>query len=509
MEFKVTIGENSRVARDSTLAAVCAEMTSVYGPIGLRVEPIKEPSSTAPSSPHTAPPARLVAVEAQPSLEGGTARCERDQALALASGFALPAPLFALGTRVNETGVENAGRSRLEWLEQPTIRDACGDLVERVQGEDRRDVAVELASLTMDDNGWLRSGRRTTPLTGRSFTSLVQRIGCGGAGYLQDGCWPELRAHNVRQQLQAVAVAEQQAVVEWGHQTAKVGFSKAGPEPQPQQVVLRTRNNPKMRGGRETFALVSDRYQTGFGVDVVAKGIGSAIDETARGTVDYDGERLKVNAIWHSDVIPTDYRAGEVFKAGVVIRADDTGAGGVSISACLWRNLCLNLIVIGTSEQKIAALRHIGDLGRIKAAFEAAFAMALSKVAGFRTAWGYATHENVIASVHDLYPETKPMTLEELIPGIFSAVIDREKVPVRARRKDVVPMLVEKFQKDEIDRHAGFTRAAVVNAFSRFAHEEVQDPFHQEELERAAGALLFPKAGRRTLEPLPWAPWSS
>ena len=49
----------------------------------------------------------------------GKLRAFLDEAEAIAAGFSLEPPIYALGTVVNETGVENFKRSRLEFVAMP------------------------------------------------------------------------------------------------------------------------------------------------------------------------------------------------------------------------------------------------------------------------------------------------------------------------------------------------------------------------------------------------------
>lgn len=516
MQFNVSNGGESRTVGDDQLQVVCKELTEKYGPAGLKVEPAGESEhESAASDDDDGPPdtQQTPALPATTAREGevcewGKQRAERDEKLAIANGFAPPQPIYAIGTKVVELGVENARRSRLEWEQLPTITDGCELLRADVVAEQRRDETLPLTSLAMGVDGYLATGDTRYPLASKAFRQLVGRIGCNGAEYLENGCWPELRSHNINEQIQNFRAAEAASLDEWRGKVRKMG-PKAGSPPEPKNVVLRTRRNDVMVDGREIFALVSEKYQAGIGIDFLARAIGAAVPADARGTIDYDGDRAKFNCLWHSDVRADDYVAGEMFKAGVIVRADDTGSGGISVSAIVFRNLCLNLIVIGRDEQKIANIRHVGDLGSLRKQFAQAFEKALTKVEDFRKAWGFAANENVVAKVQELYPETQKLTLQDVIPGIFSAVIEREKVPVRAKRRDAVPMLVQKFYEDEVDQQRGFTRAAVVNAFTRYAHHELNDPFQQEEVERAASGLLFPKKGRSELEALPWEPFGA
>ena len=90
-----------------------------------------------------------------------------------------------------------------------------------------------------------------------------------------------------------------------------------------------------------------------------------------------------------------DLACGDIFKAGVRVRTDDTGGGRIVVEAVLFRNRCLNLIIIG--EAGVPALQqvHRGDLGDIEGRIAVAVREARELIAPFLESWGKARQAKV------------------------------------------------------------------------------------------------------------------
>lgn len=427
------------------------------------------------------------------SIEGRD-RAARDAQLAVDNGFVLRPPVYSLGTTVNETGVENAARSQREHKAKPWAQDVCAELIEVVAAEKRVDLpAVRLSDLRMDSEGQvvfpeshhIFSGVRL-PINQRIFGSLMGRFPCAsGNAYLSD-CPTKLRSINFNH---------------WAVQlrSLEVGGEVKGER----EVVLRTREQGGIRFG---YAAVSPKY-TPYDADTIARALSMAFPSDAKGVADYDGERLRVEGMWHTDVVANEFVAGEIFKAGVVVRTDDTGSGSIRIQSVIWRNLCRNLIILDKAIGVDVSLRHIGSVQELAARFREAFGKALSSVNGFRVAWNAAFQE----SDSDLLRRVQGTTSENLsglspeaaLPGIFNGILERELVPVRGRKADVVPKLLEMHRQDERAADYGVSRASVVNAFTRYAHQVETDPFWADATREGAGRLLSGSRGGAPA-PLPY-----
>lgn len=364
-----------------------------------------------------------------------------------------------------------------------------------IAGEARRDVTAVSKELRMDASGRLvLPGGARLPMTERAFTSLVaaHHSGIGGGAYLAR-CWPKLRALNVNHWLTKIGADE--LAVRNALPAAEVDAW------QPSSLTLRTRKGAKP-GVTEVFGVVSPSY-TAFDVDKIARAIAIAMPKEARAEITYDGQRASFDIRFHSKVKPEHYVAGEFFRAGIRVRTDDTGGGAIQVSSTIWQNLCLNLIIIDEQTQGLARIRHVGSVDELAKRLATALKDAKGTLAHFLKAWDYAVTDTIDATTVDAEPGVEvPSRIEDLLPGIFLGLAQRELVPIR-RPKEAIPQLMKMWGEDT-SAAAGATRGAVVNAITRYAHTVNEDPWHEDELERAAGRILYGTRG--TPAPLPYVP---
>lgn len=409
-------------------------------------------------------------------------RLEMDEAAAKANGFAVKDPIYALGRLVNETGVENARRSRQEFEARPYATDLLDQFGMRIRGERRKDTAVRVADLSMMTNGRLvvrNDFQHQLDIADGAFESLVSRTGIGGSGYLKS-CWPELRSINVNSWMTRIQTTEADALANWHANGRK------GAEPKPSSLVLRVRAHGQ---GRAVYAVVSSQYRA-LDCDAIAAAIRESVPGGARGSVVYDGQQTRFEILFHSDVAAEDYGAGEIFRAGVIVRTNDVGDGSIRVSAVVERNLCLNLIVLDTAEQSVAGIRHIGT--ELPQRFAAAFADAYSKIRGFAESWGAAKADAVaVGAAASSGENLTGLSAREVLAGIIWAQAKRDLVPVRGKRPDVVRDVLKAYDVEPVKTDV-LTRVDVVNAWTRYAHETaaVSDPWIEDDIQTAAGALL-------------------
>lgn len=502
-QVRVTHNGESVVVTESKWMEAADALVEKHGPGVPKVEFIDPVSTVAPTEPAPSEPKKMAEVISLPTAnskrrgididEEGKERSLRDLEAARKAGFAPKETIYERGTMVVDMGVDNARRFRKEWEKKPTVAAYCEDLIAKVQSESRHDATVEMRDLAMDNDGMLTVKGRRIPMTRQAFVGLVNRLGFGGAWYMLEKCWPELRAYNMNEQLGHLREEESLAIAQAAIEAAK---GEGAREKTPEQLVMRTRKNETLNQ-HEAFAFVTPSY-TAFDIDRVASALKEAAPEDARGTVTYDGYKAKFEVLFHSTVEPEKYVAGEFFRAGVIVRTDDSGGGGLRGSGVVWQNLCLNLIVIDEATAGSFNIRHVGDYERLVAQFRKGFEKALRSIDHFRKAWGYAVEENIIETAQKVQKDV-PVSIEEAMPGFFRALLERELVPVKGAKKDAVPKLMEMWRKDE-SAAAGPTRAAVANAITRYAHEVNQDAFMEDEMQSAAGRIIYSKA------PLLWAP---
>ena len=356
------------------------------------------------------------------------------------SGFAPAPPLFAAGTRVLPLGDDNfrIERQRVEAL--PRFRDAADLVSAQVRMENREDVTVRSSAMAMDEDGRLVVDGVAMAMETGSFLQLATLAGFGiGSRYLAQNCPPDLRAHNVNEQLRLQ---------------------------RDRDLVLRTRRAPS--GSRQVFATVTPSYSP-VDTDEVLATVGEWLTD-ARAEVRYDGTGVAVTALWMADNV-VDLAAGDVFKVGVQLRTDDSGRGRIRLSGVAWRNLCLNLIVVDVGQVEVVALVHRGDRERIVAQVREGVETARASVGNFLEAWGHARTVRVDAEVR-----------------IRQLVEEQKLQPRGARERDsVVEAILGAWHAEP-----GNTVADVANAFTRAAHEQSTWPLDfREELERQAARLVY------------------
>jgi hypothetical protein len=413
-----------------------------------------------------------------------TARLDDDASKAQAAGFTLRDPLYALGRKVNETGVENARAARLEYEAKPRVTEAAFAFAEKIASERRKDSTVRVGDVGMSNDGRLTIAQGcpavAIAIDESAFDSLVSRTGIGGAGYLKS-CWPELRAINVNAWTDRIDRREVAKLNAW------VESGQKGAEPEPSKVVLRCRNTEA--GPRSIFAVVSEQYRA-MDCDVIARAIAQTAPFDARGSIVYDGQQARFEVLFHSDVAAGDYGCGEIFRAGVIVRTNDVGDGSIRVSAMVERNLCLNLIILDTAEQQIAGIRHVG--ADLPAKFEAAFATALGKLAAFRESWGYARADAIVESTARASGELlEGMTAREVLAGIVWSQMKRDLVPVRGRKPDVLRAVLQAYDVEPV-KTPTLVRSDVINAWTRYAHETAaqSDVWIEDDIQSAAGRML-------------------
>jgi hypothetical protein len=460
------------------------------------------PRPTPPSMPN---------IEAGAIDAVGAARSLVNRDAAVAAGFSPAAPVYERGSRVNETGVANARRSRVEHDKKPLVVDATTGLIGQIRAEARHIVTAGSNDIAMDDNGNIVIGRESFGISRDAFGALVSRLGYGGTEYLSR-LPAKARAANVNFWREVIAREDPDMASDAELIAQSLGRKPVGTAEEC-SFRLRTLRN----GKEEAFAVVSPEY-TPFDADLIADAIRRVCLSTptmttpldggtfvadlaqARGRVTYDGAKSRFEVMFHSDIPASEYTAGEFFKAGVLIRSDDTGSGACRVVPVIWQNLCLNLLILDLAKGDEISIRHVGSVQKLTRAFEKAFKSSLGKIAHFVKAWGYACKEQVLDATRRAYSSC-PNDAERALPGLFNGALSKGLVSIPGRRRDVVAALVEQWRADtSAAKSAGLTRASVVNALTRYAHTiPMDDPWAEDEIQRDAARLLV-----RASDPIPY-----
>ena len=433
----------------------------------------------------------------------GEARSKLMKEQGEASGFSFRETVYRRGMPVIALGEENARRSIEEHEARPFVGDACRDFVEVIRAENRRDVLVTPTGMRMDGLGRLITEAGNVCLTEKAFGVFLTRMGVGGGTYLAK-CWPKLRAINVNHW--AAKFDEEEKAARELYDRLPLRDRQKLDDPKRDALMLRLRASPL--DVPECYGVVSPSY-TPFNVDKVAEAIRLAMPSDAKADFSYDGHRTSFDVLFHSNVQPTQYVAGEFFKAGIRVRSSDSGDGSIAVSAIVWQNLCLNLLIIDEANKPLDRISHIGDVHALAARLRAALVAGKASLASFLKAWDYAVDDRLTADTLDVPKGVEvPVRFEDALPGIFNGLYERQLVPLK-RPKETIPMLMKAWQSDtsRAAMGGGNTRAAVVNAITRFAHTSPMSAKDQDDLETAAGSLLTLRAPKsHQLAALPYIP---
>ena len=390
----------------------------------------------------------------------GAARALADEVAAKSIGLSPKPPVYEIGSRVNSTGVGNFRRSSEKHEEKPYLIDLAKTFSDRIAGEQRRDFLIPGSALVASDSGIITA---TVPasentsattfdayLTERSMLGLASRVTPGGAKYLAQ-CPPALRAANLNH---------------WLKERGDV------------ELTLRTRNAPEFDGrlaDREIYAACGPKYAS-HDVDEVMRQAAEQIGHDARAKVTYDGYRMTLDAVFHTNVEPAKAVAGEFFKGMIRMRAADDGSGSINVSLGLWRNLCLNLIIIDFSKVLVGKRAHIGaktiaeDVAELMAVANDRIGLVVGK-------WSEANVENVLAR-YDL------QDVDQVFRGL---VVNGAVHATGVRPEEMIQRLHTAWE-----REPGYSKASILNAITRAAHEEEWRSWSDaEDLESTAGELLY------------------
>lgn len=401
--------------------------------------------------------------------ELGAARATADAVKLTQLGFVVPPPLYAVGSLVNSTGVENATRKRLEHDAKPLLGEAVAAFERLIATEKRHDILIDnVSSLRFDDDGsvFLLNGTQIN-FGVASFDMFCRRLDMPrGAGTYLAGIDPDMRAWNLRK---------------WVERNPAKPFKL------------------RIRREREVFAVVSEKY-VDYGADCVAHDLARALEDLPdlRATVDYDGARVQIDATAFSDVKPERYVAGEVFQVGARAGTVDDGTGSAKGGGSAVRNLCLNLYILAEMSAGGFSVAHRGSRAAFRQALRAGFDKASEAARTFVEQW------NGDRQVADIRATVKPAdgisfvptgadaySLNQLLWGVF--VAEQARGALAVGQKELAGVMRAWQVEPESNRRG------IANALTRYAHEGQADPWHANDIEQSAVSMLMSK------RPLEWA----
>lgn len=372
-------------------------------------------------------------------------------------------PIYPAGSRVNETGVRNFAVKRREFDRLPNGVEASMATLKGIVNEQRAESEIDLSLAQFDAaTGAITMNGEAFDLTPTAWGHVFGLCADAPKGAVAHAPHASLAVRAAM--LNDYLPRESKKLVAAYRTTSIEGKPLARPE---------------------VYRLASTKY-TPFDADMVLASLlqsSSDLMESWKGEVRYDGERLALDFLSMPDEV-IDLAAGDVFKIGLRLRANDIREGSITGELVAWRNRCLNLIVIGTLKHNLFSLKHVGSAFDIHAALSGAFAEAEVKFGTFRHDWGVARSEIVIDNA---------MPADRLFEGIAKARI----LSLPGKETEIASNLLSAWMEEP-----GFTRADVVNAVTRSVHESFRwgSAFDADDVEREAGSLLTDRNLKKKIE---------
>jgi hypothetical protein len=388
--------------------------------------------------------------------EAGRARVETDLQASLASGFQHGEALFKLGTPLNARGVRNLGKSRREFEAMPLLADVLASARATIAAEERHDHHGPMHALRVHDDGRLYLPESASdelagglPMNEHAFNQLVSRGRFPHySGSFLRACPSPLQATNMNHFLPL----------------------SVGRKAEPIELLLRTR---RRKDGREIFATLTKWYAK-FDVPELCDVIERLAHEGGRAESRYDGQRFELTLVYHTDIEPEAGVVGEVFKSIVRFQTADDGSSSIKIKPGVFRTLCRNMMIIEHAEQELSVAHNRQNMAE---AVEAAVTQAIGAI-GFSAKWTESRRDRVLEGIYG--------TAE--VEHVFGELVRQGLVQVPGcGREDLIARLVRAWEKEP-----GYTKADLVNAISRAAHEEPwSNPWARSSLEEQAGQYLY------------------
>lgn len=387
-----------------------------------------------------------------PQMRMNVIRLEADAKLAEEAGFALPPPIYSLGTPVNQVGVDNFRSSRVEWEKLPDAKTAAKTARALLMSEERRDIVSSPSAVWAHRNGNLgivdQGDFKITKSALQQLAGFVSPKGSYAGSYFS-AIDPDQRAYNLNKHLTNPRSSK----------PLKFRVRKDGDD----SVI---------------FAVVGQNFPDYDAIKLLAD-LEEGLDERAHGTFLYsgDGGRMIFDATYHSDIQPEDAAAGEIFRVGVRATTADDGTQSYKLSMIAERNLCLNFIIIGKDEVTFFRGTHRGDVERIRENLRSAISTSVARLDGFAKKWSHARRTVVPASTQDQMVQ------------VYQGLINAKYLKVTGKN------IAEGFAS-AWTHEPGTDMSSVVNGITRYAKDRSWTPSQwadSSEIESAAGDLLYAK----------------
>jgi hypothetical protein len=407
------------------------------------------------------------------ALAKGARRANENHALATDLGFPPQRLLYSVGHPVAESGRDAWRQMRVDHDRQAWFGEACEGLMATIETERREDHIVPVNRIEMDDSGALDISGRKLPVEIDAFKQLTSRFGMYRAGAYLASVQPDLRAYNVNRHLCATETKRMA-----GHEVERKSGGIVRMEhvvDEPDQIMLRTRNGD---GQRKVFAAVSDSYQA-LDADDVAAVLRQVVPSDAKGEATYDGIQTRFTGLWLAEINAAELVVGDILRAGIQVRTDDTGRGSLVMQAIIEQARCVNLTKV-TRTVDVLRQVHSAKGVDLRAVLQKAVDTALAKVAPFVDCWRKAAQARIIdEDLHhaDVEPVFAKLVQQRMIQGQGGVGVNDEELVRRLRAA--------------YWKQPNPTVKGVTDAITRAAHESTwAGPWVTDTLEESAGNLI-------------------
>lgn len=415
-------------------------------------------------------------------IESSRVRNESDAAILRARGYDVDskhiAPLFAMGQACVEGTDKRITALYNEWAAQPLAEDLLRGLRDRTLAEKRELITdAPLSSFTVGP----LSGDWQVPGIGGGRISPTPTAVSHLASYLTGdkhaGAYLGLVSDK---QIQAFALNRYLDTFKRGEADRAETARGAGEKFSPRKLNVAVKRG---LGGPfpVAYRVATGRYQHAVEIPQAISALleTDVIPSTMRGSLLYDGETARIRLTDHASQV-IDPSCGDFFQAGLDLLFDDAKNSSILVQGVAFRNQCLNYYYIGETKRIEARARHMGSAeGIVKTVLDGVRAVA-ADFESFRTRWTDARRDQLIS---ELTEQGAQATFQALVAGGLVT-----KIPGSADEK--VTRLMNAWNAEP-----GYTRADVVNAVTRAAHEgSWSSPWASAEVEAEGSALLYVRA---------------
>jgi hypothetical protein len=481
------------------------------------------------------------------------ARVARDAETLRSVGLAPPPTMYADGTTLWEVGKAAARAERREHDALPDAVPAMERLEAEVKAEDRRDVIVSLAALRLTSG--LELCREGGPLAKANGRPELPRVAVEEAALrrLQADLRAAIKADGDLGIATLAAMPQaslrEQAARTWNHCAAALNDAEKRTGDR-KTVALRTRKvEVPGEGGahdllgaattaagaprrEQVYAVVSEGYGE-CDADKIARACRELVEGQAgriKADVIYDraAGKVKIDLVTRTSVLDGEQCVGDLSRAGLRVRSDDTGKGSLNVWAFVERIRCRNRTLVA-AEGAHTVIRHLGDPQRLLLRLQEALAASSGALLTFAAQWAEAAGDKITARLEAEKREQRAQlaelvedltrrdhlraTLADLglspsgqavLDGTYRSLLrEHELAPAKAVEEQVAALRAAHWSPENAgaarDRSGGLSRAAVANGVTLWAQGQPLGVAHA--AEALAGRIVSGDAALSWLAP--------